>query len=64
MEKGARTVILSTGILRRLNVCPETLKALERDGITAYVLPTEEAVRLYNELSEREPVGGLFHSTC
>ncbi len=52
------------GILRRLHVCPETLRVLEEDGITAYVLQTEEAVDLYNRLRGEEPVGGLFHSTC
>ncbi len=64
VERGARTVVLSKGILRRLHVCPETLRVLEEDGITAYVLQTEEAVDLYNRLREEEPVGGLFHSTC
>ena len=29
-----------------------------------HVLQTEQAVRCYNELAEKEPVGGLFHSTC
>ncbi len=64
VERGARTVVLSKGILQRLHVCPETLRVLEEDGITAYVLQTEEAVDLYNRLREEEPVGGLFHSTC
>ncbi len=64
VERGARTVVLSKGILRRLHVCPETLRVLEEDGITAYVLQTEEAVDLYNRLRGEEPVGGLFHSTC
>ncbi len=64
LERGARAVVLSKGILERLRVCPETLQLLEESGIRAYVLQTEEAVRLYNELREKERVGGLFHSTC
>ena len=61
---GARTVVLSRGVQRRLGVRPDTLEMLEEKGVTAHVLPTEEAVSLYNELREGEAVGGLFHSTC
>ena len=64
LEHGARAVVLSKGMLERLQVCPETLRLLDQRGVAAHVLKTEEAVRLYNELSETELVGGLFHSTC
>lgn len=64
VDHGARIVILSRGMYERLRVCPETLQMLEEKGITVYVLPTEEAVKRFNELAEKEPVGGLFHSTC
>ena len=64
LEQGAEVVVLSKGILERLQVCPETLELLKRKGIPAHVLPTEDAVRLYNELAAKEKVGGLFHSTC
>ncbi len=64
VERGARTVVLSKGVWQRLQVCPETLRMLEEEGITAYVLQTEEAVELYNRLRDEGPVGGLFHSTC
>lgn len=64
LEYGARTVVLSRGIQRRLGIQEETLEMLEAKGIRPHVLQTEEAVRLYNELREREAVGGLFHSTC
>ncbi len=64
VERGARTVVLSKGVWQRLQVCPETLRMLEEEGITAYVLQTEEAVELYNRLRDQGPVGGLFHSTC
>lgn len=37
---------------------------LKERNIPVHVLQTEQAVRLYNELRDREPVGGLFHSTC
>lgn len=64
LAHGATVVVLSRGILERLQVCPETLKMLEDRGVSAYVLQTEKAVRSYNELREKKPVGGLFHSTC
>ena len=64
LEHGAEVVVLSKGVLERLQVCPETLALLERKGIPAHVLPTGDAVRLYNELAARQKVGGLFHSTC
>jgi hypothetical protein len=64
LEHGAEVVVLSKGVLERLQVCPETLSLLERKGLPAHVLPTEAAVRLYNELAATQKVGGLFHSTC
>jgi hypothetical protein len=64
LERGATVVVLSKGVQERLQVCPETLRMLERRGIPSHVLQTDQAVRLYNELRETEPVGGLFHSTC
>jgi hypothetical protein len=64
IDRGAKTVVLSRGVWKRLKVCPETLELLARHGIAVEVLQTEEAVERFNELREREPVGGLFHSTC
>lgn len=64
VERGAEVVVLAQGMLERLQVCPETLDLLRDRGIAAHVLPTREAVRLYNELSPDRRVGGLFHSTC
>ena len=64
LEHGARAVVLSRGVLKRLQVCPETLRMLEQRNVPVHVLPTREAVRRYNDLCETERVGGLFHSTC
>ena len=64
LEQGAEVVVLSKGVLERLQVCPETLALLEQKGIPAHVLPTGDAVRVYNELAAGQKVGGLFHSTC
>jgi hypothetical protein len=64
IEHGARAVVLSRGIWERLQVCPETLDALAKNGIKVEVLQTEVAVERFNELRKSMPVGGLFHSTC
>ena len=64
LARGATAVVLSKGILERLQVCPETLALLEQRGIPVHVLQNEAAVRRYNALSESEKVAGLFHSTC
>ncbi len=64
LEHGAAVVVLSTGMLGRLQVCPETLSLLGSRSVVAHVVKTKEAVRLYNELAETQPVGALIHSTC
>jgi hypothetical protein len=64
IEHGARAVVLSRGIWERLQVCPEALEVLDKNGIQIEVLQTETAVERFNVLRENMPVGGLFHSTC
>ena len=64
LDKGAAVIVLSRGMNGRLQVSAETLRMLKEKGVPVHVLETRAAVNLYNELCEREPVGGLFHSTC
>ncbi|HKJ66769.1 MAG TPA: Mth938-like domain-containing protein [bacterium] len=64
LEHGAKTVILSRGMNRRLQVQQQTLEWLQNQGIEVHVLQTKEAVVKYNQLAETEPVGALIHSTC
>lgn len=65
LDHGARIVVLSRGMNRRLQVQDETLEHLRERGIQVEVLQTEEAVEVYNELVRRGlPVGALLHSTC
>ena len=65
VERGATTVVLSRGVRRMLQVCPETLRQLESQGVAVQVLLTPEAVETYNRLAEGEAaVGALIHSTC
>ena len=64
LDHGATTVVLSQGMLRRLGICPETLELLKQRGVGVYVLPTQDAADLYNDLRKTEQVAGLFHTTC
>jgi len=64
VEHGAEAVVLSKGMLKRLQVQQKTLDWLDERGIEYQVLPTEEAVEAYNKWADERPVGGLFHSTC
>lgn len=64
LEHGASVVVLSKGINKRLQVPAETVAYLEERGVDVEVLQTEAAVKRYNELSRRVPVGALIHSTC
>lgn len=64
IDQGATIVVLSQGMDSRLHICPQTLRLLEQDHIQIHVLPTAQAVELYNRLCEKEPVAGLFHTTC
>jgi hypothetical protein len=61
---GATVVVLSRGMAECLHVPRETLDFWKERQIATHVLPTKEAVALYNKLAETELVGGLFHTTC
>ena len=64
LEHGAEVIVLSRGVLGRLQIQGETLQMLEDRGITFHVLKSKEAVRVYNNLCGKEAVGALIHSTC
>ena len=63
-DHGARIVVLSQGMAGRLQVDPGTLEKLKQLDVQVHVLPSDEAVRVYNRLRESEAVGALIHSTC
>ena len=64
LEHGARTVVLSRGVWKRLDIASETMLFLDERGVAYEILQTEQAVERYNELAASEPVGALIHSTC
>jgi len=64
LDHGAKIVVLSRGMKECLEVPRQTLEFLKGREIPVHVLPTADAAKLYNQLAEKEPVGGLFHTTC
>ncbi len=64
VDRGATVIVLSRGMYERLQVCPETVQMLKERGIDVHVLPTEDAVKRYNELRSSTSIGALIHSTC
>ena len=64
LQHGAKHVVLSQGYHGRLQVCPETFRLIQDEGVDVEILGTEAAVRRYNEIRWDGAVGGLFHSTC
>jgi len=64
LNYGATAVVLSCGMQLGLQVPQSTVDYLEERNVIVHVAETREAVRIYNELAETTPVGGLFHSTC
>jgi hypothetical protein len=64
VDAGAKVIVLSQGMLGRLNIDLDTLLALSRKKVQVHILKTEDAVRRYNELRKTEKVGALIHTTC
>ena len=57
-------LVIGGGMFKRLDICPETLQMLRDRKIEVHHLPTEKAVKLYNELRESTRLGALIHTTC
>jgi hypothetical protein len=65
IQHGCEQIVLSRGMLQRLQTAPETMELLRKEGIELVIEETRQAADIYNELAERGvAVGGLFHSTC
>jgi len=64
LAHGAEIVVLSLGMYGRLKVQEATLAELAERKITAHILKTKKAKKLYNQLCKDQAVGGLFHTTC
>jgi hypothetical protein len=62
LDHGATTA--ARGMLKRLRICLETIELLNQQGVSVHMLPTQDAVDLYNHLRKMEQVVPLFHTTC
>lgn len=65
VKNGARVVVLSRGMYKRLKISDQARDYLQENDVEMIAESTKNAVKAYNSLVERgEKVGGLFHSTC
>ncbi len=65
LANGSQAIVLTRGMLLRLQTRSETMSFLKAKSIDVYVAETKKAAQIYNDLASRgEAVGGLFHSTC
>jgi len=64
IDNKAEVIILSKGVLGRLQVSKDLVTRLESEGYKVYILKTKRAVKLYNDLAESQMVGALIHTTC
>lgn len=65
LAQGVEVMVLSRGMELKLHTTPEAEMLLMSKGIAYHILETNEAVAMFNKLSqEGKRVGGIFHSTC
>ena len=64
LDQGARVIVLSKGVYGRLGVTEDALQMLRKKSVPVHVHKTKKAIKVYNELTDTEPVGALIHSTC
>ncbi|MEM4291696.1 MAG: MTH938/NDUFAF3 family protein [Archaeoglobaceae archaeon] len=62
LEFKPEILIIGTGYNGRMVVPEEVKKFLEEKGIKAIALPTQEAVKVFNETKAKKV--GAFHLTC
>lgn len=65
LDHGSQVIVLSRGMLRRLQTTKDAIRLLEQRHIHMHIADTKTAVKIYNDLADQgQAVGGLFHSTC
>jgi hypothetical protein len=64
-NKNIDTLIIGTGAYGRMKVSENLINELRAKGIETYVMETDKAISLFNQLlEERKKVAGAFHLTC
>jgi hypothetical protein len=64
IKSGISTVIIGTGYYGTMRVPIETLDYFKSENIEAHVENTQQAVKLYNAILEKQPVVAALHLTC
>ncbi|KPJ71698.1 hypothetical protein AMJ50_01005 [Parcubacteria bacterium DG_74_3] len=67
LEKNPDTIILGTGAYGAAKVTEKTQEAIREKGVDLIIDKTEEAVKTFNIILEKEKenkLTGLFHLTC
>lgn len=67
MPKNPAKLVIGQGSSSRMQLTQRVKQFLDEQGIDYEALPTDEAIRRYNELAEekgKEKVAGAFHLTC
>ena len=62
-EEGAQGLLIGAGQFGRVRLSPEATIFFEEKGCPVIILPTSQAVKIWNE-REEEKILGLFHITC
>ena len=65
VPKNPAKLIIGKGASGRMKLSPKVKNFLDENGIDYEAMNTDQAIKRYNELTEREQrVAGAFHLTC
>jgi len=64
IEYKPQTIVVGTGAYGLMRVAPQTRDSIETLGIKLVCEPTEEACRIYKEISSSDRVVACLHLTC
>lgn len=65
LKKDIKYLVVGTGAYGRMKVSESLITELKAQGIETYVMETDKAISLFNQLIEEgKKVAGAFHLTC
>jgi len=64
VDSSPSTIIIGTGSVGVVDVKREIMDFIKSKGIKLIIVKTGQACKLYNELSKKENVAAILHSTC
>ena len=63
-EKGGETLVLGSGQYGNVKLSPEAAEFFEHHHCQVILLPTSDAIEIYNNTGDKARTIGLFHVTC